>query len=498
MAAPEVGSTFGHLIGVPKKLPYLARATNDNKFVSGGIRVAFSAELPFYHPVQFKNTRCADLSLGAIERFAHLPSNSFLAILPVEANEAESMKIYANHVEIGSRAYAMFESLMVEKELLCKAVATLNTVRRKGKADISLAELPEDDWIWDLTSEGINIGPSNISPTFRKVLFYKSYSSTRPVFSWGWLDGRLDFACQWTGIKTVNYYFRLETRHPVETCISATRSSMLELLPVSQSSIHLCCPTWTSFTRARGFCSGPGAPLPKMIYPGGMKAICFGAHRRISAEYTDFTLIPRTDRLVGEWYAPAEVHVCLFFVPTHGTAEYEKHSRTSLHLRYLAKPRWRRSLRSDRREVGVGSVRPGAGRGIGLRGTARRSKPRDDVFGCDLRQKTATIPMGECRMHCHSVNVVFDVMLRPSSWTGAQATVDNQACSLRTAAAIIVPDDDCAHSRMDVAGDVAATSAAVWDDGKMLGRVWNVLRRTSEDVSARYAIIGTTRSALPL
>ncbi|KAJ7687652.1 hypothetical protein B0H17DRAFT_1136204 [Mycena rosella] len=95
---------------------------------------------------QFKNTRCADLSLGAIERFAHFPLNSFLAILPVEANEAESVKIYANHVEIGSRAYAMFESLMVEKELLCKAVATLNTVRCKGKADISLAELPEDDW----------------------------------------------------------------------------------------------------------------------------------------------------------------------------------------------------------------------------------------------------------------------------------------------------------------------------------------------------------------
>ncbi|KAJ7687303.1 hypothetical protein B0H17DRAFT_1180926 [Mycena rosella] len=96
---------------------------------------------------QFKNTRRADLSLGAIERFAHFPSNSFLAILPVEANEAESVKIYANHVEIGSRAYAMFESLMVEKELLCKAVATLNTVRCKGKADISLAELPEDDWV---------------------------------------------------------------------------------------------------------------------------------------------------------------------------------------------------------------------------------------------------------------------------------------------------------------------------------------------------------------
>ncbi|KAJ6592279.1 hypothetical protein DFH09DRAFT_906614, partial [Mycena vulgaris] len=96
---------------------------------------------------QFKNTRRADLPLGAIERFAHLPSNYFLAILPMEANEGESVKIYAKHVEIGLRAYAMFESLVAEKELLCKAVATLNTVRRKGKIDISLAEFPEDDWV---------------------------------------------------------------------------------------------------------------------------------------------------------------------------------------------------------------------------------------------------------------------------------------------------------------------------------------------------------------
>ncbi|KAJ7708244.1 hypothetical protein B0H17DRAFT_1125013 [Mycena rosella] len=164
MAAPEVGSTFGHLIGVPKKLPYLARATNDNtikrrtifaklKSLSTVAEASVGSSLNTMYSRnggkagtyensyrrQFKNTRRADLSLGAIERFAHLPSNSFLAIFPIKANKAESVKIYANHVEIGSRAYAMFESLM--------AVVTLNTVRRKGKADISLAELPEDDWV---------------------------------------------------------------------------------------------------------------------------------------------------------------------------------------------------------------------------------------------------------------------------------------------------------------------------------------------------------------
>jgi hypothetical protein len=40
--------------------------------------------------------------------------------------------------------------------------------------------------------------------------------------------------------------------------------------------------------------------------------------------------------------------------------------------------RWRRSLRSEGREVGVGSVRPGGGRGLGLRDTAGRTRPRDD------------------------------------------------------------------------------------------------------------------------
>ncbi|KAJ7884790.1 hypothetical protein B0H14DRAFT_3128321 [Mycena olivaceomarginata] len=41
--------------------------------------------------------------------------------------------------------------------------------------------------------------------------------------------------------------------------------------------------------------------------------------------------------------------------------------------------KWRRSLRSEGREVGVGSVRPGGGRGIGRREAARRKSPRDDV-----------------------------------------------------------------------------------------------------------------------
>ncbi|KAJ6495864.1 hypothetical protein DFH09DRAFT_1103670 [Mycena vulgaris] len=91
------------------------------------------------------NTRRSDLALGTIDQFAHLPSNSLLALLPNEENGTEPVKIFSNHVEISLRGYKLFETLMGEKMSLCKAVASLNTVRRKGKTNISLIELPEDD-----------------------------------------------------------------------------------------------------------------------------------------------------------------------------------------------------------------------------------------------------------------------------------------------------------------------------------------------------------------
>ncbi|KAJ7603936.1 hypothetical protein B0H17DRAFT_968528 [Mycena rosella] len=81
---------------------------------------------------QFKNIRRRDSALGTL-RFAHLPSNSFMAIVPCEANTPEDVKIFASHIEIGLGGYKVFEELTAEKELLCKRVASLNTVRRKGK-----------------------------------------------------------------------------------------------------------------------------------------------------------------------------------------------------------------------------------------------------------------------------------------------------------------------------------------------------------------------------
>ncbi|KAJ7448939.1 hypothetical protein FB451DRAFT_1187443 [Mycena latifolia] len=78
-------------------------------------------------------------------RFEHLPANWFLALLPKD----KTIKTFYNHVEIGQHAHKFFEELTFEKEALAKAVASLNTVRRKGKANIHITKLVEDDCVQD-------------------------------------------------------------------------------------------------------------------------------------------------------------------------------------------------------------------------------------------------------------------------------------------------------------------------------------------------------------
>ncbi|KAJ7684910.1 hypothetical protein DFH06DRAFT_1118564 [Mycena polygramma] len=66
---------------------------------------------------------------------------NFLVLLPKD----KTVKTFRDHVEIGFRAYSLFRDLEDEKEPLSKAVASLNTVRRKGKGNIHILELHEDD-----------------------------------------------------------------------------------------------------------------------------------------------------------------------------------------------------------------------------------------------------------------------------------------------------------------------------------------------------------------
>ncbi|KAJ6509782.1 hypothetical protein DFH09DRAFT_1100610 [Mycena vulgaris] len=86
--------------------------------------------------------------------FEHLPASSFLALPP----KNESVKTFHNHVEIRIRAHKIFEELVSEKDVLAKAVSSLNMVRRKGKLNIHSTELSEDDFRTKYF-EGPKLGP---------------------------------------------------------------------------------------------------------------------------------------------------------------------------------------------------------------------------------------------------------------------------------------------------------------------------------------------------
>ncbi|KAJ7030813.1 hypothetical protein C8F04DRAFT_1186464 [Mycena alexandri] len=90
---------------------------------------------------EFKFTHRNYAALGTL-RFAHLPANSFLAFLPTNN---EPVKEFRDHVEIGLHGQKIFDELFMEREVLGKAVASLNTVRRKGKANINIIDVEEEE-----------------------------------------------------------------------------------------------------------------------------------------------------------------------------------------------------------------------------------------------------------------------------------------------------------------------------------------------------------------
>ena len=92
---------------------------------------------------QFKLNNRNFAALGTL-RFAHLPSNSFLFLLP-QGKDTEAVTVFRDHVEIGVKAQQIFEEFRAEKELLAKAVASLNTVRRKGKANVNILGIEEEE-----------------------------------------------------------------------------------------------------------------------------------------------------------------------------------------------------------------------------------------------------------------------------------------------------------------------------------------------------------------
>ncbi|KAJ7114393.1 hypothetical protein C8R44DRAFT_740531 [Mycena epipterygia] len=87
---------------------------------------------------QFKCTDHNYAVLGTL-RFGHLPANSFLSILPQE-DVPETVKEFRQHVEIGPRGEKIFDELLIEREVLAKAVASLNTIRLEPVPTVSNLE----------------------------------------------------------------------------------------------------------------------------------------------------------------------------------------------------------------------------------------------------------------------------------------------------------------------------------------------------------------------
>jgi hypothetical protein len=96
---------------------------------------------PYQQQFKFSNRNYA--ALGTL-RFTHLPSNCFLFLLPQD-KDAEAINNFRDHVGVGQRAQRIFEELLAEKEKLAKAVASLNTVWQKGKANVNILEMDEEE-----------------------------------------------------------------------------------------------------------------------------------------------------------------------------------------------------------------------------------------------------------------------------------------------------------------------------------------------------------------
>jgi hypothetical protein len=89
---------------------------------------------------QFRLIHRGHETLGTFH-FAHLPSNFILAVIPIKD---ALIKGFRDHVEIGVHAQKLFDHLFTEKEGLATAIASLDTVRRRGKSNINIVELDED------------------------------------------------------------------------------------------------------------------------------------------------------------------------------------------------------------------------------------------------------------------------------------------------------------------------------------------------------------------
>lgn len=103
-------------------------------------RVSYAFVQTYAHRTgrMFQRLHSASATL-AISRFAHLPAGSILYRIPDKVNSKD------NVVEVSSEMALKYKKLLSEQKELVAGVTRLNTVQRRGKPNINVVDIEEED-----------------------------------------------------------------------------------------------------------------------------------------------------------------------------------------------------------------------------------------------------------------------------------------------------------------------------------------------------------------
>ncbi|KAJ7204642.1 hypothetical protein GGX14DRAFT_368541 [Mycena pura] len=103
-------------------------------------RISYVFVQTFMHSAgrMFQRLHSASASLG-ISRFAHLPAGSIILRVP------DKVKLKENVAEVSTAMALKYRELKSEQEELIKMVTALNTVQRKGQANINIMDVNEEE-----------------------------------------------------------------------------------------------------------------------------------------------------------------------------------------------------------------------------------------------------------------------------------------------------------------------------------------------------------------
>ncbi|KAJ7458018.1 hypothetical protein B0H11DRAFT_1738037, partial [Mycena galericulata] len=112
--------------------------------VSGIGKISYILAQTFEHSSgrSFRRIHRASSMLG-VSRFAHLPPGSILVQVP------DKVKLTAAMAEVSRNTAILLQTLKDELPGLIRMVTKLNTVQRKGKGNVNILDIEEEDCVDD-------------------------------------------------------------------------------------------------------------------------------------------------------------------------------------------------------------------------------------------------------------------------------------------------------------------------------------------------------------